>query len=76
MTWDNWVPFEARRLGATLVDCTGVATIVHQNHDLPLLGREESKNAMTYPNAQRNFNLIDGRMLKLNDFDVPLKECY
>jgi hypothetical protein len=31
--WDNWLLYEACRLGAVLIDASQVITAVHQNHD-------------------------------------------
>jgi len=33
--WDNWLLYQARKLGALLIDATSSVTVVHQNHFFP-----------------------------------------
>lgn len=44
--WDNWLVWRASRSGASVVDATTVATVVHQNHPFSWtwMGPEQKRN--------------------------------
>jgi len=58
-SWDNWLMFEARRMGADLIDATSAVTAVHQNHDYGHV-RGGHHVAWKGSEAQRNFALAGG----------------
>jgi hypothetical protein len=33
--WDNWLIYEAKKLGVPVIDVTSVTTVIHQNHAKP-----------------------------------------
>lgn len=48
-TWDNWLVYEASRLGAIIIDCTNIITAIHQNHPIlshrdPIVQKQISEN--------------------------------
>lgn len=71
--WDNWMIFRARRLRWPVVDASGAATIVHQNHDYSHLpgGRPH----YTLPESAENVRLAGGRraIFGLRDADHRIR---
>lgn len=57
--WDNWMIFHARRARWPVVDATGAATIVHQNHDYSHLPGGQPH--YTLPESAENVRLAGGR---------------
>ena len=51
--WDNWLLYEACRLGATLIDATPSVVVVHQNHEYDHVG-DSKKPTQTGPEARAN----------------------
>jgi len=70
--WDNWMFYEARRRGWSLVDATGEITLVHQDHDYSHLpgGRPHYRQ----PESAENVHLAGGnrRIFTLADIDRRL----
>lgn len=55
LRWDNWMIFEARRLGLLTVDGTNAITVVHQNHAMK--HAEESENGTIDHDPAAVYNL-------------------
>jgi len=53
--WDNWLIFEARRLGVSTIDATEGTTIAHQNHGYA--GGVTIADIRQSPQGKRNFYL-------------------
>ncbi len=66
--WDNWMIYRARSLRIPVVDATGVALVIHQNH---AYGHVKQATGGTWegPEADRNLELIgtDERVFTLLD---------
>lgn len=75
--WDNWMIYQARRQGWTVVDATPSVTAIHQNHDYrhlpggkPPHGLEEGKRNRRLAGGERakyilmdaQVELVDGRL--------------
>ena len=71
--WDNWLIYRIRSLGIPMIDATGVATVIHQNHDYSH-SPYGKKNRVEGPEAKRNLKLTGGfsRMCSLRDADWVL----
>lgn len=57
--WDNWFIYNTRKLGIPVIDCTGVVTVIHQNHDYSHVPNRKGK-AWEGPEADTNRALING----------------
>ena len=57
--WDGWLIYRARELKRPVVDITGAATVVHQNHDYSH-GPGSKKAIWEGPEARRNQELAGG----------------
>lgn len=55
--WDNWLLYEALRLGATLVDATPSVRVIHQRHDYNHAG-DEPQPLRNGPEAMANRALV------------------
>lgn len=78
--WDNWMIYQARRMGWPVIDCTASATVIHQNHDYSHLpggqthyGLPESNEnirlaggeaAIRYTILDSTHRLVDGKLLR------------
>jgi hypothetical protein len=56
--WDNWMIFEARRLGWPVIDATESTMLVHQNHDYSHLPGGAPHYRM--PESQENMRIAGG----------------
>lgn len=70
--WDNWILYNVRSRGIMLIDCTSVASVVHQNHDYShhskgyegvFRGSEREKNIELAGGERHLFNLEDATYL-------------
>ncbi len=73
--WDNWLMYEARRMGADLIDVTAAATIVHQIHTYGTVvgvSPESSVDKHVYETTegQRNLEMAGGRRCLFTVFDA------
>ncbi|MEN4099911.1 MAG: glycosyltransferase family A protein [Anaerolineaceae bacterium] len=70
--WDNWMFYEARRRGWSLVDGSHDIQIIHQNHDYSHL--PQSKPHYRLPESAENVRLAGGRrtIFALLDCDKQL----
>lgn len=71
--WDNWMLYEARARGCTLVDATPAVQIVHQNHDYSHLPGGQAHYRL--PETYENTRMAGGRMVTrftLDDAEVEL----
>ena len=64
-TYDNWLIFKARSLGAPVIDATRVVTSIHQNHErtytsVGLQGPEGETDLTKGVESARNFELAGG----------------
>ncbi|HUJ79558.1 MAG TPA: hypothetical protein VLY45_04500 [Nitrospiria bacterium] len=57
--WDNWVIYAARKRGIPVIDATGAATVIHQNHDYQHVPARSS-GVWEGPEADRNRELVGG----------------
>jgi hypothetical protein len=87
--FDNWIIYEARRMGAPVIDATGDITAIHQNHYYAAVPGETEKSHNGFE-AQYNlkvlgrnqvywmydatYRLHNGRIRKLLFTATPLKE--
>jgi len=55
-SWDNWLIYEARRLGAWVIDSTAMVTAIHQNHPYPQV-KGGAKEAWESDEAKKNQKL-------------------
>jgi len=57
--WDNWLMYQARLLGASLIDATEVITAIHPNHDYSHI---TSDNQSVWKGKEhiRNLELMEG----------------
>lgn len=55
-TWDQWLMYQARQQGASIIDLTKMVMAVHQNHALPV-----AKTITTHPEIEHNLALAEGR---------------
>jgi hypothetical protein len=60
--YDNWLLYQARSRGASLIDATRVVMAVHQNHDYPIHLQKAHGVRWTSPEAKRNVELAGGRL--------------
>ena len=72
--WDNWLIYEARRVGASVIDATKAVTIVHQNHDYAhISGRITHIDQFKgLPERKRNLKLAGGASHAFSLLDAPL----
>jgi hypothetical protein len=73
--WDNWLMYEARRMGAELIDVTAVATTVHQLHAYETVVGLSSQNASDRhvyetKEGRKNLELAGGRGRLYTAFDA------
>jgi hypothetical protein len=73
--WDNWLMYEARRLGAELIDLTSAATAVHQIHPYDTVAGvppDSSLDRHVYETkeGQLNLELAGGRGRLFTVFDA------
>jgi hypothetical protein len=73
--WDNWLMYEARRMGAELIDVTAVATTVHQLHGYETVVGLSSQNASDRhvyetKEGRKNLELAGGRGRLYTAFDA------
>jgi hypothetical protein len=73
--WDNWLMYEAKRLGAYLVDATHDVVAVHQNHDYAHIsgintGNRDEKYVFNMQQGQRNLVLAGGRKNLYTNYDA------
>jgi hypothetical protein len=66
--WDNWMIYQARRRGWTVVDATPSAMIIHQNHDYSHL--PSGLPHYRQPETAVNIRLAGGRRRALRLEDV------
>jgi len=60
-SWDNWLIYDVRRRGITVIDATDAVMIVHQNHDYSHVASKGGGNWVWLgPEAKRNFQLAGG----------------
>lgn len=55
--WDNWMVYEARRVGIPIVDGTGAITAVHQNHEIKHAEQSDEGGYDSDPAAKYNLEL-------------------
>ena len=63
--WDNWLMYEARRLGAPLIDATAVVTAIHPDHGYDHVGAVSTglvneKHIYESEEGRRNLELAGG----------------
>lgn len=63
--WDNWMIFNARRLGIPVIDVTQGVTVVHQNHDYAHV-KDRKGTHWEGAEADRNLALAGGENCLLN----------
>lgn len=70
--WDNWMFYQARRMGWKLINCSGVIDIIHQDHDYSHLPNGQSHYRL--PESAKNVELGGGKrtIFNLNDCDYVL----
>jgi len=73
--WDTWLMYEARRIGADLIDVTAAATAVHQMHTYNTvagLPPESSIDRHVYETkeGQRNLEMSGGRRCLFTVYDA------
>jgi hypothetical protein len=73
--WDNWLMWEARRVGADLIDLTTVVTAVHQDHAYDTVaglspGSSVDKHVYATPEGRRNLTLAGGHGRLYTVFDA------
>jgi hypothetical protein len=56
---DNWLIYQARRLGIAVIDATHAITAIHQNHDYSFHPQGEA-GVMEGPEVERNLELAGG----------------
>jgi hypothetical protein len=67
MRWDNWLLWEAQRLGAETVDATGMALAVHQAHGYEHIPAEHNTPEWNaYPEIRRNLELAGNCVVGTN----------
>jgi hypothetical protein len=67
MRWDNWLLWEAQRLGADTVDATGMALAVHQSHGYEHIPAEHNTPEWNaYPEIRRNLELAGNCVVGTN----------
>lgn len=69
--WDNWMIYNARRLGISVIDASHVIKVIHQNHSYNHVPHQKGKE-WNGPESKENLNLIQGRQMylwKLADAD-------
>jgi hypothetical protein len=70
MRWDNWLLWEAQRLGADTVDATGMALAVHQSHGYEHIPAEHNTPEWNaYPEIRRNLELAGNCVVGTNSVD-------
>ena len=73
--WDNWLMYEARRMGADLIDATAMTTIVHQLHayetvaGVPSAGSSD-RHVYETKEGQRNLKMAGGPGRLYTAFDA------
>jgi hypothetical protein len=68
--WDNWMIYEARRMGMTVIDSTAALLAGHQNHDYSHTreGREGGKSMLwNGPEAEENRRLAGKHYFGIQD---------
>jgi hypothetical protein len=73
--WDNWLMYEAKRLGAYLIDATHDVVAVHQNHDYAHIqgintGNRDEKYVFNMQQGQHNLSLAGGRKNIYTNYDA------
>lgn len=70
--WDNWMFYQARRMGWKLINCSDVIDIIHQEHDYSHLPNGQSHYRL--PESAKNVELGGGKrtIFNLNDCDYLL----
>ena len=73
--WDNWLLYEARRIGADLMDVTAAVTAVHQIHTYSTVAGLPThvsidKHVYETKEGQRNLELAGGRGRLYTVFDA------
>jgi hypothetical protein len=74
--WDNWLMFDARRRGATLIDATERVVAVHQHHDyfqivgVPKGAEQSDPLYLASEEAQQNLALAGGQARLLTVYDA------
>jgi hypothetical protein len=63
--WDNWLLYEALRMGATLIDATPSVQVIHPRHGYEHFGTEEGK-LQEGPEARVNYSLHPDRVKWFN----------
>lgn len=56
--WDNWMIYRAKNKKIPVIDATGIATVIHQNHSYPSFN--EGAKRKNNPEALRNMNALKG----------------
>lgn len=71
LMWDNWLIYNARRLGFPVIDTSGVIMAIHQNHDYPISKKTEDGGwDWQHPEIQRNLELAGGHECGYNLHDA------
>ena len=69
--WDNWLMYEARRVGAELIDATPSLLTVHQNHDYNHVP-EGWEGAWKGEESRKNVKLAGGYRCMYSAYDASL----
>lgn len=66
-SWDNWLPWEARRRKACLIDASERVFAVHLNHGYSPTGQATEQSARETPESIDNQGLAGGHLYDLTD---------
>ena len=66
-SWDNWLPWEARRRKACLIDASERVFVVHLNHGYSPTGQATEQSARETPESIDNQGLAGGHLYDLTD---------
>ena len=72
--WDNWLLYEARKRGATIIDITSAITLIHQNHSHKKFHTTDDNRFKKGIESKENLKLAKGfgYLLTLDDADFHL----